>query len=77
MTDEEIKKLVRDLSKSWRGRFTHDTSQFEQDMIVMCKEVRDATILNQHQDLYFKEHNLDLLTGGFHWGNKPMKGMKP
>lgn len=41
MTDEEITELVMKLSKSWRGRYTHNTAQFEKDMIEMCKKVRD------------------------------------
>lgn len=41
MTDEEIIELVMRLSKSWRGRYTHNTFQFEEDMIEMCKKVRE------------------------------------
>ena len=42
MTNEEITKLVMDLSRSWKHRLVFDTKPFEDDMIAMCKKVRQA-----------------------------------
>jgi hypothetical protein len=42
MNDEEITKLVMDLSKSWKNRLVFNTKPFEDDMIEMCKKVRLA-----------------------------------
>jgi hypothetical protein len=43
MTNEEITKLVMDLSRSWKHRLVFDTKPFEDDMIAMCKKVRQAS----------------------------------
>jgi hypothetical protein len=51
MTDEEITKLVMDLSRSWKHRLVFDTKPFEIDMINMCKDVREAV-----QENFWCEH---------------------
>jgi len=50
MTDEQIVELVMKLSVSWKGRNPRYTKPFEDDMITMCKKVREAT-LNPKKDL--------------------------
>jgi hypothetical protein len=51
MTDEQIVEMVMKLSVSWRYRNTYNTKPFEDDMIAMCKKVREATLLNPKKDL--------------------------